>query len=280
MWPLGLKILLGEVEAPSPASPPLGETRPTASDWLLVNALTPDQSLAVLREVEVPETRAAPSAALGLSPDTAWALCADALRAAFPGLQPEIATVEWETPRCLSATRAKHAKAFTYDLGVGCPPFVSLRYRDHPSDLLAMAHEFGHALQIVASWRGDAGQMPPVARECCAFLAEQALLRHARGTLSGLTEAHRADDGIYLGRHKAALIAALGQPLCPYAYDWNYPLARIFAARMCRHPDTDGLYRAGAAGGHWLQRSTAASQTGSRELTVGSWRRHSAGTVG
>ncbi|MGZ2259396.1 hypothetical protein [Roseobacter sp. A03A-229] len=132
-----------------------------------------------------------------------------------------------------------------------------MHYRDSAADLLALAHEFGHAVQIVASWSAGTGQMPPVARECCAFLAEQALLRHCAACFPVLTYAHHADDMIYFGANRDALEDAMTNWQTGYRYEWNYPLARHVAARLFESGPSNelcALYRAGPDGGAWVRR--------------------------
>jgi hypothetical protein len=257
MVPLELKILLGEAAVPPQSERPQTLSMPTLRDWLTFNHLTSDivaRRLALITQPKPPHAAAAEAFAsrLALSAEEAWSECAASLRAAFPDLAQDVATVEATARQCFQPKRAKHPKPFTYDLGQGECPFVSLHYQHRIADLLAMAHEFGHVVQIVASGRAEKAQMPPVARECCAFLAELALVRRGRAHFAGLMAAHLADDAVYFGENRQSLEDALGSPCRPYAYDWNYPLARHVAAHLFEHgtPHTAAtLFRAGQGGG-------------------------------
>lgn len=235
------------------------EPRTTISDWLAVNGLARERVLrylAMIAPVEVSPLKGAtlPSH-LGMPVKEAWELCANAMRAAFPDLAVAINWIEAETPKCLQPKSAKHPKPFTYDLGFGILPFVSLHYQGRASDLLAMAHEFGHAVQIVASWASEEGQMPPVARECCAFIAELAIVRHSDVRFPQLVARHSADDALYFGKARVLLENALRDEQIPYQYDWNYPLARRIAVELTQKGEAGrvcALYRSGQNGGHQL----------------------------
>lgn len=259
MFPLGLRVLLGEAEYPpvSKMSQPKGQA--TISDWLEFNGLTRE---AVLRQLALIEPldgdafdKSEVQSHLGLMADEAWALCAAAMREAFPSLSSAIDQIEANAPKCLQPKNTKHPKPFTYDFGFQSLPFVSLHYLGRPADLLSMAHEFGHAVQIVASWPSRVGQMPPVARECCAFIAELVLLNAQKGKAEVLLVCHQADDVAYFGENKAALEDAFFDDHSPYRYDWNYPLARQLAARLMKARGTDlavAIFRAGQGGGQLL----------------------------
>lgn len=265
MLPLDLKILLGEAELPAHERCSSPEQQETISDWLDVNSLANETVLHYLEVIssskEAKQKRySGPQLYLDLSADEAWALCAGAMRRYFPDLVAKIDKIEAETPKCLASRRTKHPKAFTYDLGFGDLPFVSLHYQGRAADFLAMAHEFGHALQIVASWENGEGQMSPVARECCAFMAELAVIRHCQDRFPTLIIAHSSDDAIYFGEHTDALEAALNDNRLPYQFDWNYPLARHFAVKLFRAGETDHpcakhlIFQAAQHGGETLAR--------------------------
>ncbi len=263
MWPLGLQILLGEATAPPQVREPHARPEHGPSEWLSLNDLTRGAVLRLLARIApppVPETGPG-HRHNGLSAEAAWALCAHAMRRAFPGLAEEVNRTEAQTPKCVQPRADKHPKAFTYNLGHDRLPFVSLHYRDRPRDLLVMAHEFGHALQIVASAPLRTGQMPPIARECCAFLAELALIRHCSAARPALSAAHAADTAEYFGVDRLRLQHALQGARTPYRYDWNYPLARRRAADLMAQGTPKvlcALYRAGAEGGRQLNRDVHA----------------------
>lgn len=236
MLPFGLSVLLGEVDVPpyedgSPAKP-----APSIIDWLNFNNLDRKTVRQYLDQIITPCNLAMPvlneENGLDLSSEGAWASCAEALRSAMPDLSGVIEKVKHQTPRCLMPNMKKYPKPFTYDLGYHNLPFISLHYQGRKKDLLAMAHEFGHAVQIVASWKTGEGQMPPVARECCAFIAELACMQALEPSIPGLRQLHNTDSAIYFGANKVELEQALLNETCPYQYDLNYPLARHFASRI------------------------------------------------
>lgn len=254
MFPLGLKILLGEVERPPVSRVSKSKRRATITEWLEFNKLTREAILRQLALIEPLDVDALDRSEfqlhLGLSVDEAWALCAESMRVAFPGLKAEIDKIEVEAPKCLPPKRTKHPKPFTYDLGFQRLPFVSLHYQDRPADLLAMAHEFGHALQIVASWKSGEGQMPPVARETCAFLGELAVIHHSQVRFPLLSFSHRKADTNYFDNKTQELKIAIQDGRAPYSYGWNYPIARL-AARcvFCTPHQATRLFKSGKSGG-------------------------------
>lgn len=267
MLPLGLKVLLGEAKNPPVSKVSQSKRRATIADWLEFNGLSRE---AVLRQLALIEPLygyaldiSEAQSYLGLSADKAWALCAEAMRAAFPGLKPEIDQIEAGAPKCLKRKSIKHPEPFTYDLGFQKLPFVSLHYRGLAKDLLMMAHEFGHAVQIVASWQCGEGQMPPIARECCAFIAELALLGAWTKNPGVLLAGYRADSAVYFGANRGALLDALENISPPYRYEWNYPLARIMAAHLWEDKDREGmseLFRAGRNGGAVFTQKMASAE--------------------
>ena len=231
----------------------------TISDWLKFNGLTRKAALRQLALIEPIDGSAFDKAEvqprLGMRAKEAWTLCAEAMREVFPVLKPEIDQIEANAPKCLQPKNIKHPKPFTYDLGFQNLPFVSLHYQDRPADLLAVAHEFGHAVQIVASWRSREVQMPPVARECCAFMAELSLLTIQIERAEDLSVCHQMDDVLYLEESKTVLKSALLDDQSPYRYDWNYPLARQLAGQLMKAGETDqaaAIFRSGQDGGFLL----------------------------
>lgn len=254
MLPLGLKILLGKVENPPVSRVSKSKRQATIADWLEFNDLTCE---IVLRQLALLEPldgyafdRSEVQPHLELTTDEAWALCAESMRVAFPDLKSGIDQIEVEAPKCLQPKSTKHPKPFTYDLGFLNLPFVSLHYKDRPADLLAMAHEFGHALQIVAAWESGEGQMPPVARETCAFLGEWAVIHHSQVQFPLLTSTHHRDDINYLGNKAQELKTAIQDGRAPYSYGWNYPIARLTARCVfCAPHQAIRLFKSGKNGG-------------------------------
>ncbi|MBY8915290.1 hypothetical protein KUG85_02935 [Nitratireductor sp. L1-7-SE] len=173
------------------------------------------------------------------SAEAAWEMAAQALTAGIPELSRLIRFVQTRVPRSFEVQQGRDGRAFTYDRGDRGDrggrgrktlPFVSCPYRGTASDILTVAHEFSHALQIVSSGRST---MPPLSREVCAFVGEQLLLgwvRQARPALSPYLEtAWLTDNSRYLGTDLQSLKTALESGSDTYDYAWNYPIARLLA---------------------------------------------------
>jgi len=267
--PLGLRILLGEADVPPHKGDPTAKPAPSVVDWLDLNNLDRKTVRHHLDQIVTPcspdKYELNGQSRLDLSSEEAWASCAKSLRSMLPDLSDVIEKVEKQTPRCLMPNIIKYPKPFTYDLGYHNLPFISLHYQGRKKDFLAMTHEFGHAVQIVASWESGEGQMPPVARECCAFIAELACVQALEPRTSGLGQSHHTDNTIYFGANKAELEQALLNETCPYQYDWNYPLARHFASqifRKCASSQLSELFRSGLLGPTMLCELLACSKCG------------------
>lgn len=106
-------------------------------------------------------------------------------------------------------------------------------YRNLTVDLMALAHECGHALQLSLC---KTRFMPPIHREICAFLGEQALMaycaQHSPSLFAQLEAVWHAENGIYLGVDACTLSSHASSPEAPYDYRWNYPIARLAAIRF------------------------------------------------
>jgi hemolysin-activating ACP:hemolysin acyltransferase len=136
----------------------------------------------------------------------------------------------------------------TIDHGVGQPLEIRMSWQRSISDLMCLAHEVAHAVQLQLS----AGSfMPPVARETCAFLGELALIDWAKRTQTNLAakllRVWREENQGYFGDDYALLRTALGDPESAYTYRMNYPLARAAAVVMWRAgADLQRLFKAGS----------------------------------
>lgn len=142
----------------------------------------------------------------------------------------------------------KDAPPQTIDHGVDRPPEIRLSWGNAASDLVCLAHEFAHAVQLALS----AGSfMPPVARETCAFLGELALIGWARRNdpdlAASLLQVWRHENERYFGDDLALLRSALADKATRYGYRMNYPLARAAAVLLFRSgADRLALFKAGA----------------------------------
>ncbi len=198
------------------------------ADWLALHGLTAQHCRTILTWELPPAPTRPPDPLWPMAAKEIWALIAACLQA---DLGREAIAEAAATTRLHLHTQAG-PRAFTlHDDGAG-RPVVSARLTGKLSDLLTLAHEFGHALQITAS----GPQMPPVLREVCAGLAEQLVMTELarRGTdeaalLPALFAArgHRTQ-----GQTRRDLVLLLDAPATPYAYGWNYPLARRIVARL------------------------------------------------
>ena len=136
----------------------------------------------------------------------------------------------------------------TIDHGVGQPPEILMFWQGSTSDLMCLAHEVAHAVQLQFS----AGSfMPPIARETCAFLGELALVRWAREAdpilAAKLLQVWREENQSYVADDCALLRAAGADPDAAYSYRMNYPLARASAVSMWRAgADLQQLFKAGS----------------------------------
>ncbi|SFQ79312.1 hypothetical protein SAMN05216176_11650 [Nitratireductor indicus] len=172
---------------------------------------------------------AAPLYRVELDAEQAWKLASLALADLIPGLTHIIQRVERSTPRCLLDLPGKQSQPFTYHRGAGRLAFVSCRYQGRAGDLLAVAHEFAHAVQLAAARSSP----PAVAREVCAFLGEYALLTWLNRNDSSLYAvvecAWHQENAAYLGGDAQGLLDALNDDARCVNYRWNYPPARLLA---------------------------------------------------
>lgn len=116
-------------------------------------------------------------------------------------------------------------------------------YRNSPADLLALAHEFGHALQLV---KLNGRFCPPVDREVAAFLGEHILLDYAKANQPAmylsLASVWQEETNTYLGYDAKALMTALCNLDGPYTYRHNYPVARLIAAKVFASSDRELIW--------------------------------------
>ena len=230
-----------------------GDGPPCMAEWLQANRLSIDDVRWLLGESSAGACpgadHGAPEAA-GLDAAAAWKVCANALGRSLPELGGLVGNIRDEAPRDLEPSPGKDPRAFTLDRGTGVLPHVSLHYGGSAADLLAVAHEFAHALQIVAS---EGSPTPPVVRECCAFLGELMLLRYLRANLPATfgtaRKAWESDNDRYLGEDRDRLEEALSVADEPYRYRWNYPMARVLAQDLFERKSADevaAIFCAGA----------------------------------
>lgn len=201
--------------------------------WLDLHGMTAAQMLALIDQ----QPPARPIAAPPLPPPEAeaiWALSAAALMAAFPAQSEVIARARDITQRNLSADPVRYPRAFT----LWDPPYVSCPAGGGIGNLLAVAHEFGHAVQIHVA----AAAPPPILREVAACLAEQALIAHLaeldQDLHHGTASLFQAATRRILSGQRQGLEVVLQAGAGEYRYDWNYPPARSAALVLRERADT------------------------------------------
>ena len=223
----------------------------TMADWLALHGVSAGDCAAVLA-LALPvgplpkKARAGPPSDLvpsGLVPDAVWRDVAAALAARLPVAGPQIARTRAGCRTNFAPDIMRFPRAFTLQ-DAALPPYVSCPCTGGIGDLLVIAHEFGHALQLIAS----AGRpVPPVARETCACLCEHWYLAHlqaARPMLHApLAALWRAKSGRAMGPGIARLHLALADPAARYSYQWNYPMARILAHHFAQTADRAAIWR-------------------------------------
>jgi hypothetical protein len=176
--------------------------------------------------------------------DVAWLTTAEAMRDFLPEQQGIIDDTFEKTAKIVVGQRDKSGRAITLDNGPTAYPTILYSYRGEPTDPLVIAHEFAHALQIMAS-RGKF--VPPIMREVCAFLGESALLRHTLQRNAVLypyfAQAWQDHNSRYFGPQRDRLQAALSRPDSSYTYSWNYPIARYLAMQIVERCSPDWIWR-------------------------------------
>ena len=112
----------------------------------------------------------------------------------------------------------------------GGEPTIEMSWSGTCEDLICLAHEVTHAVQAKHS---EESFMPPVARECCAFIGELALLRFIkRNEVTFHDDASQVwldESIIYFGDDALDLEHALNSEQASYAYRQNYPIARLYS---------------------------------------------------
>lgn len=222
------------------------------AEWLELHDLDATRLRTILARVRRLELGAAYSrraARASLQPNPmpalqAWAVSARALARQCPPVSCAAERTHIQARTNFAPDEARFPRAFTlHDDGSG-HPYVSCPYHGTVGDLMAVAHEFGHAVQLSAS-RGV--QLPPVLREVCAFVSELALLAALQGDdpqcFALALRVWQADTRKQFTGDLARLEAALLEEATPYSYQWNYPVARILAmeASQALGPEEVGL---------------------------------------
>ena len=219
----------------------------TMQDWLALHEVEAAKLIELLatHSYGEPQANHTPSNMPPLSAQQCWELVATALRHFWPSNSQLITTTE---QYCTTHFNQPCDAPHTLDKGPDEYPQVHLYYQGTPADMLTMAHEFAHALQIVAN---QSRFTPPVLRELAAFIGElcfiQFLAKQQPELVNNLSAAQEHDNGHYLGTDLSALQEALQQPKTlpssAYTYSWNYPVARLLAKQLFANLDRDSLWQ-------------------------------------
>jgi hypothetical protein len=216
-----------------------GRPRASMADWLALHGLDRGACLRVLDSAPDPgagQRRAKDPPYQGRPP---WPAVLAAIVRALPLAAPVLARLAREVPVDLAPDPARFPRPFTLHDAGGGVPFVSCPLTGRLSDLLDLAHEAGHACQILA---GGGAELPPVLRETAACLAERLVVQVIgpdHPEMPALLERRQAR---LVSRHAAALRTALDDRVSPYLYGWNYPLAAILARRAAATSAPDRLW--------------------------------------
>lgn len=204
------------------------------ADWLALHGLAAPAALDLLDRFAADQGKVVSgNSPLALSAPEVWSMVAQAFGAGFGDNSALADRVMARTITEFAPDRTRFPRAFTlHDAGEG-RPFVSCPFRSRLGDMLTLAHEFGHAAQILAS---EGRPLPPILRETCAFVSESWLLdhlkRHDPPLWSALQPVWQGQIAGYLGPDANVLRAALADPSSRYDYIWNYPLACGLARGM------------------------------------------------
>ncbi|GAB5437584.1 hypothetical protein [Falsiruegeria mediterranea] len=204
------------------------------ADWLELHGLTTDGCVKLLADHDPgPAIRAMQPTAISFTGPELWDMIARVLSADLPELAPAIEKVRTTTVTEFAPDKAKYPRPFTiHDIGGG-RIYVSCPCDGTTADILRLAHEYGHAIQITAS---KTHSMSPVLREVCAYVCESLIAQSAAWKTRHLTRPlmDLIRSSIYrdLGPLSAKLKESLADNDAQYDYDWNYPIARRLALNL------------------------------------------------
>ena len=208
----------------------------TLADWCALHRMAPPQILHWLAQTPPPPQKQSTAPPDVTAPaQTIWHHSARAMARALPAQARAIKAARDGTQVQTAPDVARFPQAFTLHDGGNGQPYVSVPYTGTARDMLTLAHEFGHAVQITHT---APPLTPPVLREVCAFLAEHWLLDHLALVDARLAQAIAApwarSVAVDQGARMQDLITACAAPDTAYEYAWNYPLARLLALRAAQ----------------------------------------------
>jgi len=193
------------------------------------------------QDVQVEQTSAA--VAVSMVSGEAWSLVAHSLSLCYPLHRSLIQRVKENTTTEFQPDTSRYPLAFTLKRDSDRYPYVSCSYQGRVADLIAIGHEFGHAVQIVAS---DGAFIPPVMRELCAYLGELSLVDHLKDehpVLHSLVMTARAAQIDRFRRDKVLNRSVIDRSDGKYDYRWNYLLAHALSTQSYKSLSSDFLWR-------------------------------------
>ena len=219
------------------------------ADWLDLHGLDHKTCFNLLDEIsressKIPADRAnVDPQFLSVDTDGAWTDIVSAMCRLLPDHQAMIDDTFLRSTKIAITGQGKSRKALTIDHGPAKYPTIMYNYSGEISDLLVVSHEFGHALQIRAS---EGIFMPPVMREVCAFIAEEAIFSSCSEENSDLAASlqkyWQKSNQRYFGILAEKFRNSLGSSENIYDYSWNYPVARLLALRISSRFPRDSIW--------------------------------------
>ncbi len=218
-------------------------------EWLDLHGLSEPRCCALLRAVEDDLAEGVPHALTvawpgPLEPNAAWQRALTAMLDYFPAHAESISRAYTATHKVRAAGDIRAPRAMTVADGGDGFPTVYFSFDGGAASQMAIAHEFAHALQVIAS---GGAFTPPVTREVCAFLGEAALLQYletfSHQEYTAVVLVWRRDEYVYCHHYAAALKLALGTPTAKYSYEWNYPIARLLAREAKKNLSSEDVWR-------------------------------------
>lgn len=192
-----------------------------------------------LRDVSGTLHRSHSAALHGMSQGDAQMSVQHALQNSLPFLREQIEHLHGPNGYRLSIVQG--ARAHTLH---GARPVVTLPALDTVADLILLAHEVGHALQLILT----SVTPPPVFRELAAFVAERILVKSlaqsAAALASPANDVLLADDVQYCVNDRVILSRAVYCGAADYDYRWNYPIPRAVSALDAILSDAEAVFRA------------------------------------
>lgn len=167
---------------------------------------------------------------LQLDAKNVWNLTAAAMMWFFPSRHRVLEEVRDNAQLTINEDSVMSDCSYTYYHDKTRTLMVELSYKYRPEDVLTVAHEFGHCVQLTSTKENF---IPPLFRETCAFIAELIFLKYLERSYpelhTVLVKSWYSQNSHYLGQSSKMLHAATNISLQPYTYEWNYPIARVFS---------------------------------------------------